>query len=590
MERQAIASIMKKPESKQRVPRLSSFMTLKNRIVVIFVLSMLIPFACITAVSYLTISSLLMNKIQSGIQDNLNQVLLFLENTIRNLNHISQQLTLDGAVGSMLEDYLANPNSYERSKLKLDIRKELNVIAFTNPNVGLIMYYFRDGTGSRDLETTPTRDGFSPDTLPLLAKYYGITYFGPHRSSERFNDQYVLSALRKVDMPDRDDVYLYIESGFKLTQSILDSGRSGENTLHLMLDNDGRIAYSEAPAAFPVNARFFSGTAGDHGLAFNYYWFRATGNQGWSVVSLVRRADYESEKNRWIGQIALLSLVFIVSSAFLAVLLWRMVYKPLNLFSREMTWIDKGDFTMASIPTRIPEFDFLLDQFQGMKKRIVELLAEGEQKEKRRADLEIENLLFQINPHFLMNSLNTVHWLAVEKGQDEIDRLVLAINRLLFYNMGKRGKSTTLREEIESLREYVLLQQNRYTFRFDIVIHAEERVLDTTIPRFILQPLVENAIFHGLNDSGHIWMDIESAEQVVITIHDDGPGMSDEMIRDLLHGGRNAPEKIGMGIGLKYVKRVLESYYDGRAGLEITSVVGNGTSVRLNLPAHEVSD
>jgi two-component system sensor histidine kinase YesM len=157
---------------------------------------MLIPYACITAVSYVAISSIMVNKTQAGIQDSLKQVLLFLENTIRNLNHISQQLTLDGAVGRMVDDYLANPNRnpYERSMLKLEIRKELNLIAFTNPNVGLITYYFSDGSGTRDLESTPMKENFNPESLPLLAAYYGITYFGPHRSKDRLSEQYVLSA------------------------------------------------------------------------------------------------------------------------------------------------------------------------------------------------------------------------------------------------------------------------------------------------------------------------------------------------------------------------------------------------------------
>jgi two-component system sensor histidine kinase YesM len=579
----------KRPQAKRWAPFFSNFMTLKKRIVIIFILGMLIPYACITAVSYFTISSILVNKIQSGIQDNLKQVQLFLENTLKNLNHISQQLTLDGAVGSMLEEFLANPNPFERAILKRDIRNELNLIAFTNPNVGVIMYFFQDGTGSRDLETSPIKENFSPDTLPLLASYYGIVYYGPHLSNDRFSDQYVLSALRKVDMPDRDDVYVYIESGFKLTQSILNSDRVGQLSFHLMLDNDGRIAFSEIPAVFPVNSRFVSGTAENFGLAHDYYWFKATGNQGWSVVSLIPKAEYNKEKVRWVDQIAMLFMIFMVLSVFLAILLWRMVYKPLNLFSREMSWIDQDDFKFVSIPTRIPEFDFLLDQFQVMKKRIMDLLAEVEQKEKRRAALEIENLLFQINPHFLMNSLNTIHWLAVEKNQDEIDRLVLALNRLLFYNLGKMGRSTTLREEIEALKEYLLLQQSRYDFRFDVVLHAEERVLETTIPRFILQPLVENALFHGLSDSGHIWIEIESAERIDISIHDNGPGMSEEKIRGLLNGEPDTPEKIGMGIGLQYVKRVLEAYYSGLAGLDITSAAGKGTSVRVRLPAREAT-
>jgi two-component system, sensor histidine kinase YesM len=565
-------------------PFLTSFMTLKKRIVIIFIVIALVPYASITVLSYLTISSILSNKIQSGIQDSLKQAQLFLENSISNLNHISQQLTLEGSVGAMLERYLTNLNPFERSMLKRDIRNELNVIAFTNPNVGLIMYYFKDGSGSRDLETSPVKEHFTPSGLPLLAAYYGISYFGPHISNDRFSGQYVISALRKIDFPDRDDVYVYLESGFKLTRNILNSDRVGINSFHLLLDNDGRISYSEVPTAFPVDSPFAPGTSAASGLAKNFYWFKATSNQGWSLVSLVTQAEYNKEKDRWIDQIVLLSLVFLVFSIFLAGVLWEMVYKPLNLFSREMTWIDQNDFHLASIPTRIPEFDFLLGQFQDMKKRIIELLAEAEQKEKRRADLEIENLLYQINPHFLMNSLNTVHWLAIEKGQTEIDRLVQAINRLLFYNLGKSGKSATLREETAALREYIVLQQSRYDFEFEIAIRPDDRVLDTPIPRFILQPLVENAIFHGLSEAGRIWIEICLNGRLEVSVHDNGPGMTEATIRNLLDERSAESGRFGMGIGLKYVKRALDSYYGGLSKLEIESVEGKGTTIHLSLP------
>lgn len=95
---------------------------------------------------------------------------------------------------------------------------------------------------------------FHIDNLPILAEYYGITYFGPHISQDRFNNQYVLSALRKVDLPEREDAYVYIESGFKLTQSILDLDEVSKHTNHLILDNNGRISYSELQEIFPENS------------------------------------------------------------------------------------------------------------------------------------------------------------------------------------------------------------------------------------------------------------------------------------------------------------------------------------------------
>jgi len=572
--------------------------TLKRRIVLIFALGVVIPYVSIATVSYIAISSILVQKTQAGIQDSLRQVLLFLENTVRNLGRISQQLTLDGAVGEMLREYLASASPYERSRLKLDIRNELNLISFTNPNVGLIMYYFDDGSGSRDLESIPVKYDFSPGALPVLAKYYGITYFGPHPSEDLFSGQYVLSALRRVSPPGEAGVFVYVESGFKLTQSILQSDRVGKYSLHLMLDNDGRVAYSEVPAAFPVDGYFLPGEAGERGRAKGYYWFRATGNQGWSVISLVPNAEYEKERNRWLDQTAMLSLAFLAFGIFLALLLWRMVYQPLRIFGREMAWLDRDDPAFASVPTRIPEFDALFSQLRDMKSRIAELLVEVERKEKRRADLEIESLLYQINPHFLMNSLYTIHWLAVEKGEEDLDRLVLALNRLLYYNLGKTGKATTLGEELESLEEYIVLQRTRYDFDYSIDVPAGEGLLGTVMPRFVLQPLVENALFHGLAGAGRIAVRIElvgppgAARRLEVVVADGGAGIPAEKLRELVGEAPDSAAASGkavMGIGLRYVRRVLESFYEGRASLDIESAVGEGTKARLSLPVEEAA-
>ncbi|UUZ96327.1 hypothetical protein LJK87_19600 [Paenibacillus sp. P25] len=198
------------------------------------------------------------------------------------------------------------------------------------------MYYFKNDR-TFNFENSAVKSGFAPEQLPLLAQYYGITYYGPHISNNRFDNQYVLSALRKVDLPLRDDVYIYIESGFHLTQSILSNDQPGNATSHLILDNDGRIAYSEVPDAFPRDSHFPGFSGGDKsGKQHGYLWFRETSNQGWSVVSVIPTADYNKEMNRWLVQMLLVALLLLGFSLLLAWSLWKMVYRPLNKFNKEI--------------------------------------------------------------------------------------------------------------------------------------------------------------------------------------------------------------------------------------------------------------
>lgn len=563
--------------------------TLKNRILLLFAVVALIPFLLSCYLSYRTINSILTTKLQSGIQSNLKQVTLSLENTLSNLNHASQQLAFEGSIGKQLEQLMIADQPYDRSYLTDQIKYQLNLIAFTNPNIGLSMYYFREDD-TYLFETMGVKDSFDPEKLPIMASYYGITYFGPHISNDRFNDQYVLSALRKVDLPEREDAYVYIESGFKLTQSILDLDDVSKNTAHLILDNHGRVSYSELGDMFPENTTFpgsrdSEAAAATSGITSDYYWYRQYSNQGWSVVSLVSKADYDQEKNRWMMQMLLLSVLFAAVSLAIGWLLWKMVYRPLSQFHREMKQMLDSNFDVVDANSRIPEFEMLLTQFGRMKSHIARLYSEVELKEKRRADLEIEKLLYQINPHFLMNTLDTAHWLAVMNGQEEIDRLVTSLNKLLYYNLRKGGQSSTIREEMDSLRQYLILQQIRYNFQFDVRIHIDDELLNVSVPRFILQPLVENSLYHGLDDKGRIEVEVSRHNsRLEISIRDNGRGISEEKIKELLEQEQAERHRVGMGIGMNYVKRMLESYYEGHASLNVSSEPGKGTWIVIQLP------
>lgn len=565
------------------------YLTLKKRIFIIFLCSTLIPFICIVLISYYTIYSILTNKIQNGIQSNLKQVELSLESTISNLNHVSQQLAFAGSVGKKLDQMLSlSPSqTYERSQMISTLRDELSLVTFTNPNIGLTLYYFQNDH-TYDLENVGVKDYFTPEKLPLLAEYSGISYYGPHISNSRFDNNFVFSALRKVDLPLRDDVYVYIESGFHLTQNILNNDQFGGGNYHIFLDNNGRIAYSELPNSF-VKDTIFPNFSSDktHGKQSEFYWFRQASNQGWSIVSVIPMADYNREMNQWFMQILLFALIFLGISLLMAWLLWKMVYVPLNGFNREIKLMAQNRVQTVNVKTKIPEFDFLLNQFRQMKEQIWELFAEVERKEKRRVDLEVEKLLYQINPHFLMNTLDTVHWLALMNGQTEIDRLVSSLNKLLHYNLGKLGEASTINEEIEALKQYLTLQQIRYDFKFDVQMHVDEEVWSMPVPRFILQPLVENSLYHGLSDDGYIRVDVSLTNAILISIQDNGSGMSEETIHNLLHNPEIENKKVGMGIGLNYVKRMLESQYGDKAELRIQSVIGKGTTIFVTIPIVE---
>ncbi|MFE5322029.1 sensor histidine kinase [Paenibacillus sp. NPDC056579] len=560
--------------------------SLKYRLIAILILSSLTPLILIGSISYFSMYAILQNKAAGGIKSNLHQVRLSLEDMLGQLNHTSQQLAFDGRVGKSLETYLS-ADLYEKKRLNDEIRSQLGLIHFTNPTLGLMFYYFANDN-QRLFENFNVREDSDIRRLPVLIDFGKIVYFGPHRSLNPIDGNQVLSTLRKVELPDRDDVYVYIETNFKLAESVLkDSDQFGGNLVHLIVDPKGKVVYSENTADFPIGS--MRSAAMDEGESGPYRLFEERSNQTWKVVAAVPKSVYNQEINRWIGQFALFAVLTLAASCLLAVLIWRSVYRPLNALNADIRNVKHNHDDFTTRQSNITEFAVIYREFADMRRRIFELIHEVEQKEKSKALLEVEKLMTQINPHFIHNTLDTVRWLARANGQKDIDRLVSMLNKVLYYNLGKGGPAR-ISDEIEALKQYVELQGVRYHVQFEVKIHADAKALELPVPRFILQPLVENALYHGLEEQGVIEVAVieDGTTHVIIEVKDNGEGMTQEEI-DRLLSGYTAPDraKSGMGIGLQYVYRMLKFQFGSEASLHIYSTVGAGTTIVLRLPIGE---
>ena len=214
------------------------------------------------------------------------------------------------------------------------------------------------------------------------------------------------------------------------------------------------------------------------------------------------------------------------------------------------------------------------------------------EKEKNIQRIEYEKLLFQINPHFLLNTLNSIQWMARMSHQDNITEFVQRLKKLLSYNLGKEGMQTILRTEIDIVKEYIALQQMRYDFVIEMNVE-EGSYLEQPTVRMLLQPLVENAIQYGLGKDEKITMRIFEDNRrglAAITIADSGNGLTIEEINQI-----NAPFDYNLqkmqngnrGIGLRYVKAMLDSFYEGQTNLFVNCKKGHGTKITILIPVQE---
>lgn len=561
------------------------FHALKTKLIAVLLLSSMIPLVLIGFISYFSFHSLIDSKIQNGILSNLKQVRFSLENMFSNLNHISQQLAFDGRVGRTINDYLTNENLYEKKIKAEEIEEELNLIGSTNPNVGLLFYYFADSKQYM-FQNYQVRQGFEVNHMPVFLDFFGITYHGPHLTMNNQDDHYVMSITRKMDVAGLDDLYIYMESNNKFTESIFQEAHYGMKAAYLLIDNKGKIAYSESPEIFPVGMNYVEQFGSDAMVeSKGYYIFEDVGNQGWKVACIIEKKIYNSEIQSWFLNYSILAFCALVFSLLLSWLIWRTVYRPLKQMRQEIQTMANSQLQSPLKLTKVLEFDLLLNQFHQMKQKIGTLITSIEEKERSKGRLEVEKMMLQINPHFIHNTLDTVRWLARMNGQDEIDRLISSLNKVIYYNLGK-GEMVTVREELEALNDYIMLQEIRYNFQFFLRLNAEDDVMEELIPRFILQPLVENALYHGIGEDGIIEIEVKYKRNSYtwIQISDNGVGMTETEISQLFDTNNQERKSIGLGIGIAYVLRILKYRYGDQAQLKVQSHPGKGTQMIIQLP------
>ncbi|WP_027092320.1 cache domain-containing sensor histidine kinase [Cohnella thermotolerans] len=231
-----------------------------------------------------------------------------------------------------------------------------------------------------------------------------------------------------------------------------------------------------------------------------------------------------------------------------------------------------------------------------------ELIRVVYEKELTQSRTELKALQAQINPHFLFNTLEAFYWSLEDKGEEELAGIVVAMSGLFRYVIGGASGDewVTVRDELEHAERYLQIMQMRLGDRLNWSIDADPALADVPIPKLLVQPLVENAILHGVENKlgpGTVTIEVARSERpgfAVVTVRDDGPGMDEEKVASLLRGaeGRPSASARGAGVAMSNVQRRLKLYFpqaeggaerDGGGGLRIESEPGKGTAVSFEI-------
>ncbi|MCC3377543.1 sensor histidine kinase [Cohnella sp. REN36] len=289
-----------------------------------------------------------------------------------------------------------------------------------------------------------------------------------------------------------------------------------------------------------------------------------------------------------------ITLLLLLSTYWFSLSITRPVLK-LTQAARELS---RGRFDLQVEVSSNDEIAFLAKMFERMRVNINNLILEIQQKAQLEHELQQSKLLLQesqlrslqsqINPHFLFNTLDTLSKKAYLEGAEETSDLLANVAGLLRYNLKRLDRSVTLYEEVKVLRQYMEIQRTRYTDRLRFETEIDETCLGTRIPGLTLQPIIENAVIHAVEpeeDGGTIVFRIrDEGERVAVEIADDGPGMPEHKIRQILEEHAVDSEGHSTGIGFSNVVRRLRLFYGREDVIDIGSGAERGTKVILRLP------
>jgi two-component system, sensor histidine kinase YesM len=264
--------------------------------------------------------------------------------------------------------------------------------------------------------------------------------------------------------------------------------------------------------------------------------------------------------------------------------------KPISSLTKAMKSVSQGELQTAVSITSKDEFQLLGDGFNRMVSELRKYIDKSIEDEQIKQRLQMDLLLSQINPHFIYNTLNTVIYMGQREGNTDIVKIVGSFISLLqdTIRTGEDAYFATIKEEVEQVKNYIVIQHFRYPNRFYLDWQVDLRALDEQVPRTIIQPLVENAIIHGVipaDEFGTIIVRITlGTHLVIIEIEDDGMGIDADRLEEL-NWGQDVFDSTGMkSIGLANVRdRILHTYGE-HATMTIDSELYKGTKIRIQIP------
>lgn len=311
-------------------------------------------------------------------------------------------------------------------------------------------------------------------------------------------------------------------------------------------------------------------------------------NRDWKLVSMMPYNLLMEDTRKITNLIFLIGLICFVFALVGARLLSNVIAKPLVKLARYMKRVKEGNLDDQLEINSADEIGLLASGFNTMMGRIQGLLVNIGEEQKAKREYELALIQAQIKPHFLYNTLDVIYALSELGRTKDVQKTTKALADFYRVTLSKGRDQISLEEEFRSTRDYLSIQRIRYSDVFDFTMEIDSDILDCLIPKLTIQPLVENAIYHGLKNKGNFGqlniIGKREGQKIFLTVMDDGAGITEERLKLIKKGLNDAQLRIGYGINS--VNERIKLYFGELYGLKIESRLGYGTTVTIELPYH----
>ncbi len=271
-----------------------------------------------------------------------------------------------------------------------------------------------------------------------------------------------------------------------------------------------------------------------------------------------------------------------------SLILSKTINTPLKTIVKSMEKMETGDFDIQIPMNREDEFGYVAKQFNSMTKKIKDLFIKDHEKQELLRISELKNLQSQINPHFIANTLDSIKYLAKIENNEEIFIMTKSLSSLLKKSFRTANEFESIQSCLKSLDDYIAIQKIRFSNKFDVIMDFEPEILDYKVPSLLLQPIVENAMLHGIEPSPKQGLltiiGYRSNQMLIIRIADNGIGMAPETCQSLLSTIDHSSSTLH--IGIRNIHQRIQLYYGDTYGITLESCLNKGTTVTITLPYH----